>query len=213
MKKLLGILFLGTTGLLNLNAQTTDGKINLQLQEEPPVTKKKQVSDDDVDIWKFNALGSVFKGFDIAYERKIAPKWSLNFNSVTGFGGGGTSPGYVLRNMNINQSLAVQLRYYHNLDRRKRLGKSTHFSGNYFALEVKGGINSYNGNYYWYGGPGERQNNVLSSISLLYGIQRKVGKRAYIDGSIGLGLGHIKTQYYSGFLLQPTLKLGVGLTF
>ncbi len=76
MRKLLGLLFIGASGLMSLSAQTTYEKINLQLQEEPPVSKKKLVNDgDDVGIWKFNALGTLFNGFNIAYERKIAPKW------------------------------------------------------------------------------------------------------------------------------------------
>ncbi len=225
MKKLLGMLFVGTTGIVCLNAQSTNEKINLLPQEEPVFTKKKPVYGGDKDIWKFNALGTLFNGFNISYERKFAPKWSLNINSVTNvqtpavsvqnvFGGNWATQPYYWRTANINQSLALQMRYYHNLERRQRKGKKTGFSGNYFAVELGGAFtldNSPDGYYKWLSS-GNRY-----SASLLYGIQREIGRNAYIDFNIGVSVGHynVKGQgtNYSENFITPVAKLGIGFKF
>lgn len=175
-------------------------------------------------IVKFNLLGTMLNGLSVSYERKIAPKWSLNVASVTSFqptlknnsvfwGSSWLTQPYRWDGMDFCQSLALQVRYYHNLERRKRLGKNTHFSGNYFALEVAGSYNRYNYDQFAPYYSATRGNQFLYSASFLYGIQRKIGARAYVDANVGIGIKHYQNGQYGGNLLWPTAKIGIGIAF
>ena len=92
-------------------------------------------------LWKFNLVGTFLGGFNIAYERKLSPKWSCNIQSITDFSKQfRLSSLGILYNLNKNaifkQDLNFQLRHYYNSDRRIRLGKKSGFSGNYFGLAL-----------------------------------------------------------------------------
>lgn len=178
----------------------------------------KRETDYEKSLWKFDLLGAMRKGLDVSYERKIAPKWSLNVNSVTKSNilVGTTIDNFAWSgdNYSFSQTLAVQVRYYNNLERRKRLGKNTNFSGNYFALETSGGYSISHNKYPLYSLPTDI-NRFEYSTSLLYGIQRKVGKRGYIDTSIGFRVeqytGTLGSSSNSFILPSPTAKIGIGI--
>ena len=71
-------------------------------------------------------------------------------------------------------SLSGGIRYYYNLNRRILRGKSANnFSANFIGIEPNLRFN------YGKGDSG-------FSVKLLYGIQRRIGKRAYVDFDVGL---------------------------
>lgn len=194
------------------------------------------------DLWKFNLIGTFLGGFNIAYEIKIIPKWSCNIQSITDF-----SKQYRLsslgiltslnRNAVFEQDLNFQLRYYYNSGRRIRLGKKSGFSGNYFGLALNNQYTFSRNNPWEYIGNADsfiydirmdwitHSNSFLNSLNFIYGIQRKIGRVGYIDGSLGLGLkvenvifihknyhGQYSSKHSSlGFAFQP--RLGIGIAF
>jgi len=176
---------------------------------------------DEKYLWKLNLLGTFFKGLDISYEQKIAPKWSLNINSITNlrsFNFGNTNAlnwasNEPLQNINFSQSLSFQLRYYYNLNKRTRQGKPTNFSGNYFGLEQSNSYNhyNYNGLYPFLFSDRFSGNGFSTSLNLVYGIQRKIGKVGYIDASAGIGIRHNEFGQYKETILWPTAKIAIGL--
>lgn len=166
---------------------------------------------DGKNLWKFDLAGTFFGGFNIAYERKLASKWSCNIQSITNFAkatyGNGSEIGDPVNRLfhkeqpfGFNQHLNFQLRYYYNSDRRIRLGKKSSFSGNYFGVALN---NQYSlarvdpWKYVTYGDFFPYDNNsvnlvthsnyFLNSFNFIYGLQRKIGKIGYIDASIGVG--------------------------
>jgi hypothetical protein len=165
----------------------------------------------------------MLNGLDVSYERKIAPKWSLNVSSITSFqvpaknsyildGSGWASNRYTWNSVDFAQNFSLQVRYYYNLEKRKRLGKSTHFSGNYFAFETSAGYNRYNKSVAIYF-PNASGNNFMYSAGILFGIQRKIGKRVYFDFNVGIGLKHYQLKHNKGNFISPSIKVAIGITF
>lgn len=174
-----------------------------------PKTNKSE-TDYSKNLLKFNLLGALQKGLDISYERKIAPKWSLNLNSVTKMHINGGD--FFVSNRNsyyYSQTLGTQVRYYHNLERRKRLGKNAHFSGNYFALETSANYEMYHIAYH------PLPKNIYRyeyTTNLLYGIQRKISKRVYFDANVGVGVKQYGTVgEFRATSILPTAKIGIGI--
>jgi hypothetical protein len=223
--KILSIVFISA----HMYAQQDSTKIESQQKNaittatlnDPIFNTLKKREKDEKYLWKFNLLGTFFKGLDISYERKIAPKWSLNINSITNlqsFNFGSTNAlnwafNEPLQNINFSQSLSFQLRYYYNLDKRTRQGKTTRFSGNYFGLEQSNSYNHYNFNglYPFLFSDSFSGNGFSTSLNLVYGIQRKIGKAGYIDASAGLGIRHNEFGQFKETVLWPTAKIAIGL--
>ena len=88
---------------------------------------------------------------------------------------------------NSHLGLDVGVRYYYSLPRRIRKGKSANnLSANYFSVQLD---NTWSGgNTYVPRGQFasvETWTRRSSHVSLLYGIQRRLGKHGYIDFNIG----------------------------
>ncbi len=84
---------------------------------------------------------------------------------------------------NAHMGADVAVRYYYSLPRRIRQGKSANnLSANYFSLQMD---NTWRGQEPHRRGFGETQTGYSNQFSLLYGIQRRLGKRGYFDINIG----------------------------
>jgi len=185
----------------------------------------------DKDIWKFNLVASVFKGFDISYERRFAPKWTFDIRSVTRFISYDDNPLFTIwwNNWkrypsraflsNASQDLSFQLRYYYNLDRRARLGKRAGFSGDYFGLAINNAYKYNVLNGFWNSYEISQDYEIhefMSSLNFIYGIQRKVGKVGYVDFSVGAGVMFNNTITNYGepkVKLNIPIKLDIGIAF
>ena len=100
----------------------------------------------------------------LAYERKITPNWSWVVGSA--FNADRSDHRQVDSNAGI--------RYYYNMKRRILKGKSANnFSGNYISTTFNFGNRFHD-------------DDVHITWNILYGIQRRLGKRAYVDFDIGL---------------------------
>lgn len=155
-------------------------------------------------------------GLHLAYERKLAsPAWSVMAEispyllDYAPAGEAGTGAVLCAR-------AQVAGRYYYNLGRRLRLGKSTGtFAGNYFSLALGSGFGRQAHEtaflFYRASGPFAR-----FDAALLYGLQRRLGRRGFVDFNVGIPLalssGASTSIYYPG-ALAPTLavNLRVGL--
>lgn len=204
---------------IRAHAQSDSAKIEYSQEQITPSTRLEEAICDvltkrekaEKDLWKLNLLGTVFGRFNIAYERKIASKYSFQLKSITDFNWNILAQDYSqgkqrmvfgssgYNNINVfSQSFIIDIRYYYNYNKRLRLGKKVGFSGNYFNVEL--------GNYYHVAsGTGQRINYidttgiatisnyswsselVSHSLSFCYGIQRRFGKVGYVDSSIGFG--------------------------
>jgi hypothetical protein len=86
----------------------------------------------------------------------------------------------------IGNELFGEVRYYHNLEKRRLEGKiGNGFSANYFALNLSG-RHTYTRKEYDDLTPTEKFNKYGIALELLYGIQRELGKHLYIDIRGGL---------------------------
>ncbi len=216
-KKIFITLFIGFA-VVNAYAQKDSAKIEYSQEKYTKSHKLDEAICDiltrreksDKNLWKVNLLGTFWGGFDISCERKITSKWCYNIQSISSFNSGAPksfytaimimddnyrSSFYILSNYKMSslfdQELNFQIRYYHNLDRRTRIGKKIGFSGNYFGLIMDNEFvyftPNYNNSYYIHG---IYSYLYINSWNFIYGIQRKIGKVGYIDGRIGLGLRH-----------------------
>lgn len=215
-----------SVGALLLLAQNDNADSTLtNTQSLVPFSEiRKSETNNKKGILKFNVLGTMLNGLDVSYERKIAPKWSLNVSSLTSFQvpaknsyifarSDWASTRYTWNTIDFAQNFSFQVRYYHNLERRKRLGKNTHFSGNYFAFETSVGYHRYNNSVFPFIISTNSGNNFVYSASFLYGIQRQIGKRAYFDANVGIGVRHYQLEHLNENYVVPSVKVGVGIAF
>ena len=114
----------------------------------------------------------------IAFERKIGVPFSVmgQYRNLNGFNN--NSP----KEMGVD----VGVRYYYALPARIKKGKSANnFSANYFSLQSDNTLSW--GEYITSFSPiqFEYRNNSVYSLSLLYGLQRRLGKYGYVDVNVG----------------------------
>lgn len=142
------------------------------------LTKYNQViraDEEETELLKIDLLGPILYGlsgidtaehniFTIAYERKFKPIWSwISSVSVR-----------ASREKVTNIWFIGGVRNYYNMNKRILKGKSANnFSANYFSATFNTQIR-----------PTESDQQV--SINLLYGIQRRLGKRGFVDWNVGL---------------------------
>ena len=179
-------------------------------------------------MWKFDLAGTFLGGFNIAYEIKIIPKWSCNIQSITDLTNlYKISTLGLIYNLNpsviLKQDLNFQLRYYYNAGRRIRSGKKSGFYGNYCGL-------SFNNQFLFFNPRNsENLNNSIwivqphnLSWNFIYGIQRKLGRIGYIDGSLGFGFKmqsgfgtglNVYGEWKSPLEFSILPKLSVGIAF
>ena len=149
-------------------------------------------------------------GLPLSYERKLGPAWSVLAEMSPEFiryRAAGTNR---LRN---SLALRGQLagRYYYNLSRRIRKGKSaSNFSANYLSVALGSGLGRTNQETpffdYGYGGPLARLDGAV-----LYGLQRRLGRYGFVDFSVGFPL-HLTTPATApANTLEILLMLRLGL--
>ena len=126
----------------------------------------------------------------VSFEKKYRPDWSW-FTRIK----------LMAINRRLRESnLSGGIRYYYNLNRRILKGKSANnLSANYVAVEPNLRFN------YGRGDSG-------FSVKLLYGIQRRIGKRGYVDFDIGLE-NMVAPYTEKEFGIEVTGNLELGLAF
>lgn len=114
----------------------------------------------------------------IAFERKIGVPFSVmgQYRNLNGFN----------YNSPKEMGIDVGVRYYYALPARIKKGKSANnFSANYFSLQSDNTLSwgervtNLNPIQFEYG------NTSVYSLSLLYGLQRRLGKYGYVDVNVG----------------------------
>ncbi|WP_046242580.1 porin family protein [Hymenobacter terrenus] len=169
------------------------GLNNFSLQTSIPTT------DDQADYFRY--------GVHVLYERKLnRPAWSIlgevspaitQYSAAIGNSGSETRFGVRTQ---------VAGRYYHNLERRLRLGRSGGFSGNYISLALGAGLGSRaRETPFYYAPPNGKWAQV--DAALLYGLQRRLGRRGFID--VNLGVGSLVSSDVSDLGLNGSLRVGL----
>ena len=149
----------------------------------------------------FGSYYGLSMGLKIAYERKINVPFSVLLqyrHQMFGW----TSNGI---------GLDAALRYYYSLPRRIKRGKNANnLSANYFSLQSN---NAWGAKYILDGLNSVRDGTRFStSVSLLYGIQRRLGKRGFVDVNLG-GTYHPGRVFYGTerrpFSIDRNFTIGV----
>ena len=149
----------------------------------------------------FGSYYGLSMGLKIAYERKINVPFSVLLqyrHQMSGW----TSNGI---------GLDAALRYYYSLPRRIKRGKNANnLSANYFSLQSN---NAWGAKYILDGLNSVRDGTRFStSVSLLYGIQRRLGKRGFVDVNLG-GTYHPGRVFYGTerrpFSIDRNFTIGV----
>lgn len=146
-------------------------------------------------------------GLHLAYERRLSSAWSAQAElspALTHYRPDG-SPDPIAAGVQLRAQLAG--RYYHNLERRLRQGRSTAgFSANYIGLALGLGVGA---------GPSETPFHLLkdgrgpaTDAALLYGLQRRLGRYGFADVNVGLSAALRAGQVQN---VRPAASLRVGL--
>jgi hypothetical protein len=222
-------------------AQVRPDSVTIQVEEEtltaplPATAPRLQVQ--ETSLWKLG-LNNVFflpanvsreissipprqrygrYGLHLAYEHKLGAPWSALAE---------ISPYLLDYRPDYAPDAGVALcaraqvagRYYYNLNRRLRLGKSAGtFAGNYFSVAVGAGFGqrAHETAFFFFpqSGPFAR-----FDAALLYGLQRRLGRYGFADFNVGFPLalssGAATRTYYfgaSGPVLAVNLRLGLCL--
>ncbi|OUJ73406.1 hypothetical protein BXP70_13400 [Hymenobacter crusticola] len=196
-----GLLLGSSIGAL---AQTVPDTTRLHYGEEvatPPLTTAPlRVQEEQRSLWKLglnnlqpntNALGDGTRytryGLHLAYEHKLRdPAWSVLGEispAISSFRPEATTK--------TRQRLDLQVqaagRYYYNRERRLLLGKNVgNFSANYFSLALNAGLGqeSRETAHFLYRNSGRRF--ATADVALLYGLQRRLGRRGFVDVNTGV---------------------------
>jgi len=173
-------------------AQTTADSTRVSYTEEVlarPViddTTALQVQREDRDLWKLGLNNIVLRGTNesgynrvgvhLIYERKVyRPAWSVLAE---------VSPSVASR-YGFDMRMQLAGRYYYNLERRIRQGRGAgNFSANYFSLAVGCGPGYYSETpFYRFTQSGKL---LHVDAALLYGLQRRLGRRWFVDANLGV---------------------------
>lgn len=175
-----------------------------------------RAQEEETKIWKIFPVHS--PGFG-----KSSGSWEINNSLSAGFEGK-LSPSFSLygeisllaRYLNNYQENEAHLlgkqanfrlstRYYYNLKRRIRLGKSVNnFSANYFSL----GLNRLEGLKKHEGKTGQ-----ATYLFLKYGIQRRLGSTFLIDFNFGIRYSLQNPQHEVETKFEPSGNFGIGIGF
>lgn len=134
-----------------------------------------RVDEEEIQLFKIDLLGPFLYGLTgkdtaehnvlgIAFEKKIKPIWSWIASATV----------RASREKVTNIWFASGVRNYYNMNKRILKGKSANnFSANYFSATLNTQLR-----------PAESDEQL--SINILYGIQRRLGKRGFVDWNVGL---------------------------
>jgi len=185
-------------------AQTGSDTTRLHFGEEvaaPPVAEAPlRVQEEQRSLWKLglnnftpytNSFGEGTRytryGLHLAYERKLRnPDWSVL---------GEVSPAITTYRPNATaetrQRLAIRAqaagRYYYNRERRILQGKNVgNFSANYLSVALGAGLGreSHETPNFLYSNNSRQF--VTADVALLYGLQRRLGRRGFVDANAGV---------------------------
>ncbi|MBO3271116.1 hypothetical protein [Hymenobacter defluvii] len=132
----------------------------------------------------------------LGVERQLTPKFSVYGNISPMLQTGGryrTNDRSFVQLARINTDLGA--RYYYNQIKREQRGRAHGpFIGNYLALQLSNDWYSYKP---YYATDMRRQYGYdYSGVTVLWGMQRRIGKWGLFDGNVGLGVGnHSKYTY------------------
>jgi hypothetical protein len=125
-------------------------------------------------------------GPHLLYERKLHTSWSVLAEltpQLLRYREAYNGPAH--NGLEVQTQLAG--RYYYNLNKRIRKGKSaSNFSANYLSVALGTGYGRRG-----YGTPfsgGQRGHAVRASAAVLYGLQRRLGRYGFVDLSAGIPL-------------------------
>jgi hypothetical protein len=184
--------------------------------------KLTRVQVEEQQLWKidpFNWSGSGENGQlqesmfgpHLLYERKLRTSWSvlaeltpqlLRYREVYN--------GPLYHGLELQSQLAG--RYYYNLNKRIRKGKSaSNFSANYLSVALGTGYGRHGNGTPFTGG--EQGHAVRASAAVLYGLQRRVSRYGFIDVSAGIPLPLLPTAgpLFPNNTLHLVLDLRLGL--
>lgn len=127
-------------------------------------------------------------------EHHLTPALSLYGNAFSGFKiGERPRYGSATRQSIIGEyGFDVGIKYYYNQEKRRQKGRATGpFVGNYLALQSTSAFSTNEYKPYQY-----------STLTLLWGMQRRIGKYGWFDAYVGAGLGrepgYTYYDYYAG---------------
>lgn len=137
-----------------------------------------------------------------AYERKINVPFSVLAQYRNGMSG--------WQSNHLGLDLAV--RYYYSLPRRIRQGKSANnLSANYFSVQNS---NQWFGNSSYVNGRRvDSKTHFNNGFSVLYGLQRRLGKYGYIDVNAGCGYFSLRKSPDYRTPLFLDLNFSIGFAF
>jgi hypothetical protein len=156
-------------------------------------------------------------GLHLAYERKLAPAWSVM---------GEVSPDIFRyrpdttrddRSTKYSARVQVAGRYYYNLNQRIRRGKSaSNFSANYLGLGLGAGLGRFSrlSPFYNY----NRSGRAVRAVAMVqYGLQRRLGEYGFVDFNVGIPFLLTNDRDDDGDMLTGAqfvrLNLRIGLAF
>jgi hypothetical protein len=131
-------------------------------------------------------------GLNLAYEHKLRTSWAVLAEISPALLRYRTAEhGPMQTGMEVESQVAG--RYYYNLNKRIRKGKSaSNFSANYVSLALGTSVGRHG-----YGTPftsdGAQGQSFRASAALLYGLQRRLGRYGFLDVMAGLPLPLLPT--------------------
>lgn len=158
-------------------------------------------------------------GLEAGVEHKLTPSFSVQALLMSRY----YRNGHFQRNYSLE--IPVSVRYYYSQARRIRRGLSANnFSNNYFGLQVENVVygvrriaRPYGGGGFYKPEPTEfytlRGTDMLSALTLQWGIQRRVGQRGYFDFSLSFPVLPILNRQRSPSMMPSwgvNFKFGLG---
>ncbi|WP_375435674.1 hypothetical protein [uncultured Hymenobacter sp.] len=142
----------------------------------------------------------------VSVEHHVTPAVSVFVNGLSSFNVGRRYRYYDNSRASIlgNFGFDAGARYYYNQEKRRRKGRAAGpFVGNYLALQTS---SVFNYTYY---------NSYLhSTLTAVWGMQRRIGKYGWFDAYIGAGVGRQSAYYNSinrvGLVPEIGIKFGLG---
>lgn len=222
------ILLLGLTLLTINNLYGESNSLSSFSMESNPLiiqdTNFKEISHEEKgkeikDLFKINISPLILFRPTIAYEvmlgKKFSSETSISYEKHASLFF--VSDLFILEEYNFHyypNGLSFRgyqmFKFYHNIEARKKLGKSTKdFEGNFFAVQLLA-IYAKSGDArdYW-GAPLKKESYYFSCVGLSYGLQRRILNFGYIEPSVFVDI-LAKSDFEHSPLFNLGLKLKMG---